>query len=213
MKKDEKGIFGNGFTEGFIKNVKELQDLDRQPVNIERRNEIFNEMAAQFLALLKEEVGDLDLSKITLGKALSYFVNEDSGDALLDYIASHARPLCELMHISPDVYAVNAYCTAVLMVMGRNNEAHLMFAVLMSPLLVAFRRRNKAVQYGKKGGRPEHRHKQEALTIAENFSSLTPHATLYRLVQVTAGELARKYHDAPSARSVETWLKQELQKT
>ncbi|HIH5019767.1 TPA: hypothetical protein ACYSCZ_002870 [Klebsiella oxytoca] len=216
MKKEEKGIFGDGFTESFIRNVKELQELDNWSVNrplyVQNRDLIFNEMSRRFMGRLREKIGEPDVTGITLDKALSYYVNGEKGNPVLDYIASRARPLCELMHISPEVYAINAFCTAVLMTLGRNNEAYLMFAVMMRPLVAAFRRRDAAVQRGKKGGRPEHRHKREAIAVAENFLMATPRATLYRLVQVTAGELARKYPDAPSARSVETWLKQELQK-
>lgn len=216
MTDDEKGIFTEGFTDNFIRYVKELRKLDAksvsQPLYREKLEYVFGVMSKRFVTRMRERIGEADTSTLTLDRALSYYVNGDSGDVVLDYIASRARPLCQQMHIAPEVYGTVAFCTAVLMAKGQQREAYAMFNLMMRPLVSAYRRRDEAVQRGKKGGRPEHRHKREALDIAARFRNDTPHATLYRLVQVVAGELARKYPDAPAARSVETWLKQEHQK-
>ncbi|EGE4660168.1 hypothetical protein SBON0708_003311 [Salmonella bongori serovar 48:i:- str. 94-0708] len=168
-------------------------------------------MSDRFLSRLRENVGEPDTSALTLDWALSYYVQGRTGDELLDSIASRIYPLCELMHISPEAYGTSIYCTAVLMAaMGLRAEAYAMFAVAMRPLVAAYRRREAA---GKKPGRPAHRHKNEAIDIAAEFRQEVPKASLYRVVQVVAGELARQYTDPPSARSIKTWLKQRGYKT
>lgn len=205
----KKNVFDEGFSESFINYVKELQRLDsrstRQPLYREKLDFVFGVMLERFLSRLRENVGDLDTSALTLDQALSYYVQGRKGDILLDYVASRIRPLCELMHISPEAYGTSIYCAAVLMAKGKQKEAYAMFTVVMRPLVAAYRHREAA---GNKPGRPAHRHKGEALDIAAEFRHEAPQASLYRVVQVVSGELARQYVDPPSARAIETWLKQ-----
>lgn len=73
-------------------------------------------------------------------------------------------------------------------------------AVLPAPRSpVAAYHRREAAQERKRPGRPAHRHKGEALDIAAAFRESVPQASLYRVVQVVAGELAHQYTDPPSA--------------
>ncbi|EBC7954397.1 hypothetical protein [Salmonella enterica] len=209
-----KNVFDEGFSDSFIQYIIELQALDtrstKQPLYREKLDFVFGVMSDRFLSRLRENVGELDTSALTLDRALSYYVQGGEGDELLDYIASRIHAMCELMHISPEAYGTSIYCTAVLIARGLRAEAYAMFNVAMRPLVAAYRRREAA---GKKSGRPAHRHKNEAIDIAAEFRQEVPEASLYRVVQVVAGELARQYTDPPSARSIETWLKQRGYKT
>ncbi|WP_179125990.1 hypothetical protein [Salmonella bongori] len=49
-------------------------------------------MSDRFLSRLRENVGELDTSALTLDWALSYYVQGRTGDELLDSIASRIYP-------------------------------------------------------------------------------------------------------------------------
>ncbi|MBM3010017.1 hypothetical protein [Citrobacter freundii] len=106
----KKSVFDEGFSESFVKYVKELQALDarstKQPLYREKLNYVFGTMSERFLARLRQHVGEVNTSALTLDHALSYYVHGGEGDRVLDYIASRIRPLCESMHISPEAYRV-----------------------------------------------------------------------------------------------------------
>lgn len=153
-----KNVFDEGFSDSFIQYIIELQALDtrstKQPLYREKLDFVFGVMSDRFLSRLRENVGELDTSALTLDRALSYYVQGGEGDELLDYIASRIHAMCELMHISPEAYGTSIYCTAVLIARGLRAEAYAMFNVAMRPLVAAYRRREAA---GKKSGRPAHR--------------------------------------------------------
>lgn len=211
MIEDGRSFFDDEFSDSFIDFLEELKRLDsrslKQPIYLEVRELVFKRMRERFLRRMLHTIGAQDMSGITLDRAVTYYANSESGDVVLDYIASRIHPWCEQMHVSTGAYGPVAFCSAVLIALGRDDEAYFIFSVMMRPLVAAFRRREAAQSAGK-SGRPTHRHKGEALDIAAEFKQETPNASLYRIVQVVAGELARQYTDAPSARAIETWLKQ-----
>ncbi|ELP3923321.1 hypothetical protein QUQ16_004361 [Escherichia coli] len=207
-KKNE--FFTEAFSENFIQFVNELRELDarsvNQPVYREKLDYVFAVMSERFLERLRARVENPDASGITLDRALTYYVNGESGDPILDYIVSRTRPLCEQMHIAPNVYGVVAYCVAVLMAKNMQREAYALFSIMMRPLVSAWRRRK--ILEKKKRGRPNHKHQGEAIDRAAAFRREAPDSSLYRVVQVVVGEMARMHADPPSIRAVESWLKE-----
>ncbi|EEC5263058.1 hypothetical protein HB691_001677 [Salmonella enterica subsp. enterica] len=67
-----------------------------------------------------------------------------------------------------------------------------------------------AVERGKKGGRPEHPMKPEALALARELLANSPKITRYRMVMIIAGKLAERSLYAPSCRSLENWIKRDI---
>ncbi|EDT2769708.1 hypothetical protein ZQ37_001674 [Salmonella enterica subsp. enterica] len=67
-----------------------------------------------------------------------------------------------------------------------------------------------AVSRGKKGGRPEHPMKPEALALARELLVNNPKITRYRMVMIVAGKLAEKSLHVPSCRALENWFKKEF---
>lgn len=67
-----------------------------------------------------------------------------------------------------------------------------------------------AVSRGKKGGRPEHPMKSEALALARELLANSPKITRYRMVMIIAGKLAERSLYAPSCRSLENWIKRDI---
>lgn len=67
-----------------------------------------------------------------------------------------------------------------------------------------------AVSRGKKGGRPEHPMKPEALALARELLANNPKITRYRMVMIIAGKLAEKSLHAPSCRALENWIKRDI---
>lgn len=84
-----KNVFDEGLSDSFIQYIIELQALDtrstKQPVYREKLDFVFGVMSDRFLSRLRENVGELDTSALTLDRALSYYVQVVAGELARQY--------------------------------------------------------------------------------------------------------------------------------
>ncbi|EDW4473119.1 hypothetical protein ZC59_003304 [Salmonella enterica subsp. salamae] len=84
-----KNVFDEGLSDSFIQYIIELQALDtrstKQPVYREKLDSVFGVMSDRFLSRLRENVGELDTSALTLDRALSYYVQVVAGELARQY--------------------------------------------------------------------------------------------------------------------------------
>ncbi|EJF8031372.1 hypothetical protein M9M37_001835 [Escherichia coli] len=206
-----KDLYDDEWSAGFIARVDLLRELDNQsitqPLYRDRADMIFTEMTARFTARLRASLGDITDPGVTLDDAIRYYVNDERGNPLLDYLSSRTRPFCDAMHISQDAYGIAAFCCAFMMWKGDLRVAYAFFSLLMRPLVSAYRYRIDAKRRGSAGGHPHHRLRPEALDLAAEYFAENPGATNADAAKHILNVLNVKYSDPPHAISVARWLK------
>lgn len=204
-----KSFFEN-WPAGFVRRLEILRVLDdrgvRRKLYIERTDKIFSEMASDVRSAVAELPG-VDPMALNIHQLFRYYKRGKSGDPLADLLIARIKPECERINVSPRVYAVPYIFFALLSARGEDDDAREFFNQFMRPLVIAYRFKQLARWLGRRGGgRPAHRLKGEAMTLATAYITENPAASLSRCAQYVASVFEGKYVDPPATSTVRKWL-------
>ncbi|ECA8972945.1 hypothetical protein ETB55_21920 [Salmonella enterica subsp. enterica serovar Omuna] len=204
-----KPVYDDSWPPAFLNKLEELRRLDeksqREPLYIEYLDKLHNAITVRLLTALSKRFGDVSALHISADEALLYLSGEITSDVFA-FIESFAKYECQAIKIAHRQYG-KTYFFYALMVLKNNDELARYFSKQMiRPAVISYRDRQSARQRGRRGGRPVHRLKSEALELAEILRAQQPWAEPGEISKHIADELNAKYSDAPTLSAIKKWI-------
>lgn len=175
------------------------------PVYIMRSMEIYNSLRN---GVLEEHqlAGGIDVTHVGRDALYAYYRVQCTGDDAMDFIITSMRNVCMALKVAENVYDLEGLNFCLFTLQGRDEEALTFFHRLFHPAVMLYRLQDAYHLAGLRGGKPVHRHYDEAMLIASVYRKRHSGATDTAVAKYVKSKLRVKYSRTPAERTIREWL-------
>nr|ELR5225885.1 hypothetical protein [Providencia rettgeri] len=139
-----------------------------------------------------------------------YVGNSYNNGTIEEFCFEAARVLCNRQRVSQGLFLPLALEIVIHIINDRFNDALNLYVILAYPHFAAEIFGNFESDLGRKGGRPKHIHKDEAIKIIKLVLNENPFENIDTLTANVFQELNKKYNDPPSLSTIKRWVRQSI---
>ncbi|HHE4903405.1 TPA: hypothetical protein ACPEUI_001236 [Morganella morganii] len=136
-----------------------------------------------------------------------YINNNYEDGGIEDFCFQAANILCKRLGVSKGLFFPLALEIIIHIIKDRLDDALNLYVILSYPNFAAGIFGNFESDLGRKGGRPQHIHKDEALNLINEILDKNPFENIDILTANVFQRLSDKYTDAPSLSTINRWVK------
>lgn len=207
-----------GNTSDFIKGLgekvaaisKKTMDEDSEIYQSESYRELMNDMVISMAHDFYKEIAkidfDDDLEGLTLEDGIEKFMQGKRENTICSYLICASEEMCKHVGASFHPYGISAFCAVFFIAKNDLLKASQFLNLLMQPAMAAIRIDDVPRDIGRKGGRPEHPRKAEAIRIGKAKWEQVEYASVNVVATTVKHQLDKKYTDAPSVAAIKKWL-------
>lgn len=191
--------------------AKKVMDEDSVIYCSESYINLISDMVKAMALDLREEIAEFvfdgdPLESLTLEEGLDKFMQEARENTICSYLICASEEMCNHVGAAYSLHGISAFCAIFFMAKNDLVKANQFFSLLMQPVMSAFRIDDVPRDIGRKGGRPEHPRKAEALKIGKAKWEQVEYASVNVVATTVKHQLDKKYTDAPSVAAIKKWL-------
>ncbi|KYP92550.1 hypothetical protein WB67_10655 [bacteria symbiont BFo2 of Frankliniella occidentalis] len=147
------------------------------------------------------------LKETSLEESIKVFLSGNWEGSNVNFICELAIYICETFALSKKVYSSLCFTFAWYVAVGDKELAAEYARPIINYNFNVIRLDQLPKENGRKGGRPNNRHKIEAANLAKEKWRALPAAGLGAVITAVKHQLEKKYKDAPSVSTLKLWLK------
>lgn len=211
MEQEGTSDFVNGLGEKVAAISKKVMAEDSALYSSESYINFISDMVKAMAADLREEIAEFvfegdSLESLTLEEGLEKFMQEARENTICSYFICASEKMCNHVGAAYSLHGISAFCAIFFMAKNDLIKASQFFSLLMQPMMAAFRIDDVPRDIGRKGGRPEHPRKAEAIRIGKAKWEQVEYASVNVVATTVKHQLDKKYTDAPSVAAIKKWL-------
>lgn len=208
---DDVSDFVKGFGDGVASILKKTRREDDGIYSSASYIELISDMVKSMANDFHDEIegiyfDDDNLSALTLEDGIEKLMQGYRGNTICGYLICAAEETCNHVGASFSLYGITAFCTIFFIAKKDLAKASQFMNLLMLPLMTAYRIDDVPRDSGRKGGRPKHPRKAEAIQIAKIKWEQMEYASVNVVATTVKHQLEKKYTDAPSVAAIKKWL-------
>ncbi|MBN3191453.1 hypothetical protein H4F64_14725 [Pectobacterium brasiliense] len=210
MEQDNTSEFVKGFGERIAAISKKIMAEDsaiyRSESYIELITDMVKSMADDFHEKASEIDFDDDLERLTLEDGIDKFMQGTRDNTICSYLICASEKMCNHVGASYSMHGISAFCAIFFIAKNDLVKASQFVNLIMLPVMSALRIDDVPRDTGRKGGRPEHPRKAEAIRIGKAKWEQVEYASVNVVATTVKHQLDKKYTDAPSVAAIKKWL-------
>ncbi|HCD7072471.1 TPA: hypothetical protein NDY40_000185 [Klebsiella pneumoniae] len=211
MMQEEVSDFVKGLGDRVAKISRKIKDEDSAMYKSKSYIELIKDMVTSIAADFNEEMSQIEfednnLASLTLEDGIDYFMQGKRENTACSYLVCAAEEMCNHVGASFHLHGISAFCAIFFIAKHDLVKASQFLNLLMQPTMAAFRIDDVPRDAGRKGGRPEHPRKAEALKIGKAKWEQMPYASVNVVATTVKHQLDKSYTDAPSVAAIKKWL-------
>ncbi|MEF3731398.1 hypothetical protein R1I42_10815 [Escherichia coli] len=203
--------FVSGLGDGVGEISRKIREEDSEIYKSESYIVLIKEMAESIAVefhetLSKMKLEGISIDELTLEDGISKFMEESRENTITGYLIMSSEVLCDSVGASYLLHGISAFCALFFIAKKDLLKASQFINLLMQPTMAALRIDDVPRDAGRKGGRPEHPRKEEALKIGRLKWEQMEYASINVVAATVKHQLEKKYTDAPSISAIKKWL-------
>ncbi|WP_226052751.1 hypothetical protein [Dickeya chrysanthemi] len=193
-----------------IDSLNELRERDDDVFEIEYRKkiakEVFDDLSRIVKERLNEHFGDhynIDYDKIYSPPSPN---PKNEVESLHLFIWQRSFWICENLSISRNLFQPLTLEILIHIIEKRENHALKLYEILLYPFYYADEKAFFSVNIGRTGGRPQHKHKDETMKMANSLIASNKSLSIDEISATIYQKMSSRYNDSPKLLTIRNWI-------